>query len=203
MFVLSVVFFAASTWTLTDGTLPAWARSALALVVVVLWISFIVDFVLRLTISRERWRFLRGRWYELASLVLPLLRPFLILAYVWRLPVFDRFGSAGQRSRYLISVGAFALLFVYAASTAVWFVERQDPHANIKDLGDAIWWGFCTITTVGYGDFTPVTVFGRVLAVGLMLGGIIVIGVTSAAFITALTERIQRMSPGRHPRKGA
>lgn len=197
MFVLSVVFFALSAWTLTDESLPAAVRSLLAVIVVILWIYFIVDFLLRLAISRERLRFLRGRWYELASLVVPLLRPFLILTYVWRLPIFDRFGSAGQRARYLIGVGSFALLFVYTASTAVWFVERQDPHANIKNLGDAIWWGFCTITTVGYGDFVPVTVFGRTLAVGLMLGGILVIGVTSAAFITALTERIQATAAAR------
>ena len=56
---------------------------------------------------------------------------------------------------------------------------------------------FCTIATVGYGDFTPVTTFGRVLAVGLMLSGIGVIGVTSAAFISALTERVHRAGAGR------
>ncbi|MDQ2670369.1 MAG: potassium channel family protein [Gemmatimonadota bacterium] len=197
MFVLSVVFFAASVWSLADDSLPVHLRAMLALLILGLWIYFIVDFVLRMTVSRRPVAFIRSRWYELISLVLPLLRPFLILAYLWRLPVFDRFGAAGQRARYLVGVASFALLFVYTASTAVWFVERRDPDANIVDLGDAIWWGFCTIATVGYGDFTPVTTFGRVLAVGLMLGGIVVIGVTSAAFISALTERVHRAGGGR------
>lgn len=197
MFVLSVVFFAASVWSLADDSLPVHLRTMLALLILGLWIYFIVDFVLRMTVSRRPVAFIRSRWYELISLVLPLLRPFLIVAYLWRLPLFDRFGAAGQRARYLVSVASFALLFVYTASTAVWFVERRDPHANIVDLGDAIWWGFCTIATVGYGDFTPVTTFGRVLAVGLMLGGIVVIGVTSAAFISALTERVHRAGAGR------
>lgn len=197
MFVLSVVFFAASVWSLADDSLPVHLRTMLALLILGLWIYFIVDFVLRMAVSRRPVAFIRSRWYELVSLVLPLLRPFLILAYLWRLPLFDRFGAAGQRARYLVSVASFALLFVYTASTAVWFVERRDPHANIVDLGDAIWWGFCTIATVGYGDFTPVTTFGRVLAVGLMLGGIVVIGVTSAAFISALTERVHRAGAGR------
>ena len=197
MFVLSVVFFAASVWSLADDSLPVHLRTMLALLILGLWVYFIVDFVLRMTVSRRPVAFIRSRWYELISLVLPLLRPFLILAYLWRLPLFDRFGAAGQRARYLVSVASFALLFVYTASTAVWFVEGHDPHANIVDLGDAIWWGFCTIATVGYGDFTPVTTFGRVLAVGLMLGGIVVIGVTSAAFISALTERVHRAGAGR------
>lgn len=197
MFVLSVVFFAASVWSLADDSLPVHLRTMLALLILGLWVYFIVDFVLRMTVSRRPVAFIRSRWYELISLVLPLLRPFLIVAYLWRLPLFDRFGAAGQRARYLVSVASFALLFVYTASTAVWFVERRDPHANIVDLGDAIWWGFCTIATVGYGDFTPVTTFGRVLAVGLMLGGIVVIGVTSAAFISALTERVHRAGAGR------
>lgn len=197
MFVLSVVFFAASVWSLADDSLPVHLRTMLALLILGLWIHFIVDFVLRMAVSRRPVAFIRSRWYELVSLVLPLLRPFLILAYLWRLPLFDRFGAAGQRARYLVSVASFALLFVYTASTAVWFVERRDPHANIVDLGDAIWWGFCTIATVGYGDFTPVTTFGRVLAVGLMLSGIVVIGVTSAAFISALTERVHRAGAGR------
>ncbi|WP_396656136.1 potassium channel family protein [Microbacterium sp.] len=197
MFVLSVVFFAASVWSLADDSLPVHLRTMLALLILGLWIHFIVDFVLRMAVSRRPVAFIRSRWYELVSLVLPLLRPFLILAYLWRLPLFDSFGAAGQRARYLVSVASFALLFVYTASTAVWFVERHDPHANIVDLRDAIWWGFCTIATVGYGDFTPVTTFGRVLAVGLMLSGIVVIGVTSAAFISALTERVHRAGAGR------
>jgi hypothetical protein len=51
-------------------------------------------------------------------------------------------------------------------------VERSSADANISDFGDAIWWAVTTMTTVGYGDHYPVTGIGRVVAFGLMLGGI-------------------------------
>lgn len=126
------------------------------------------------------------------------LRPFVILAYLWRLPWF-RATAARQRARLIVMVSGFTFLFVFVGSTLVWLAERADPRANIRDLGDAIWWGFSTIATVGYGDFVPVTPWGRTIAVGLMMGGLIVLGVTSATVISALTDQIHRTA---HRREG-
>ena len=54
-----------------------------------------------------------------------------------------------------------------------------DPH-NFPNLGLALWWAIQTVTTVGYGDVVPTTVFGRVV------GGIeMVLGVSFIAFLTA------------------
>ncbi|WP_460802305.1 potassium channel family protein [Microbacterium sp. GXF6406] len=47
------------------------------------------------------------------------------------------------------------------------------------------------MTTVGYGDYSPVTALGRVLAVGLMVGGMVIIGVVTATLISDLNERIR------------
>jgi voltage-gated potassium channel len=41
-----------------------------------------------------------------------------------------------------------------------------------RSLWDGLWWAFVTVTTVGDGDVVPVTTAGRILAIGLMLGGI-------------------------------
>jgi voltage-gated potassium channel len=41
-----------------------------------------------------------------------------------------------------------------------------------RSLWDGLWWAFVTVTTVGYGDVVPATTAGRILAIGLMLGGI-------------------------------
>lgn len=192
MFLFALTFFVSSVWLLTGDHLGGARAQLLGLLIIVLWLCFIIDFLLRMAISPHRVRFIRARWYELASLLVPVLRPYLIVVYVWRLPIFRRFGAAGQRVRYLACAGLFTLLFVYIASTAVWYVERNAPGATIVNLGDAIWWGFCTVSTVGYGDFIPVTLVGRILAVGLMLSGVLVFGVTSAAFISAINDQIKR-----------
>jgi voltage-gated potassium channel len=47
-----------------------------------------------------------------------------------------------------------------------------------------------TITTVGYGDFTPVTVRGRIIATALMLGGVAVLGVLTATLSSWIVQRV-------------
>jgi voltage-gated potassium channel len=56
------------------------------------------------------------------------------------------------------------------SAIAVLNVE-DSPEANIKDAGDAFWWAFVTMTTVGYGDRYPLTSEGRVVACILMTAG--------------------------------
>lgn len=85
-------------------------------------------------------------------------------------------------------VGATALTIVISG-LAVLDAERGHG-GNIQNVGDAIWWAFVTITTVGYGDFYPVTAAGRVAAVGLMIGGITLIGVVTATLASWIVERV-------------
>lgn len=191
LFALSLVFFSAWVWLLADPALTTAWTGILIAVVVVSWLVFIADFVIRLALSGDRRLFLRTRWFEGLSLVVAYLRPFVIIGYLWRLPWF-RATPGRQRARLVLLVVIFAFLFVFTASTLVWLAERGDPAATIVSLGDAIWWGFSTIATVGYGDFVPVTIPGRVIAVGLMMGGLVVLGVTSATVISALTDQVHR-----------
>jgi voltage-gated potassium channel len=79
---------------------------------------------------------------------------------------------------------------VYAASLAVLDVERHAPGAQITSFGDALWWAISTVTTVGYGDLTPVTFGGRLIAVALMIAGISLLGVVTATLASWIVERV-------------
>ncbi|HSV96005.1 MAG TPA: potassium channel family protein [Spirochaetota bacterium] len=88
------------------------------------------------------------------------------------------------------------LITVSLFGTAVYYFEHLEPGALIKTIGDGIWWGFITITTVGYGDKFPVTWPGKVLAI-LMIGtGMILTIVISGTIASILVERKMKEGKG-------
>ncbi len=97
----------------------------------------------------------------------------------------NRAGSALYITIFSIVVLAeFAAVFVLKA--------EADPNANITTGGDAVWWVFVTITTVGYGDKFPTTGAGRTLGVIVMFCGIALIGVLTsflASFFVAQPKK--------------
>lgn len=192
LFVGAVLFVAGLTWGWVEEGRRPHLMHLVSLGLAALWVWFGLDYFIRLILARgDRLCFIKTRAFDLASLVLPFLRPFLILVYIWRLPMFRRGSAGAQRIRYILVTILFAFMFVYTGSYGVWLAERHAHGANIVNFGDAIWWGFTTISTVGYGDFAPVTILGRILAVGIMMGGILVIGVVTATLMSDLSDRIR------------
>jgi voltage-gated potassium channel len=73
-------------------------------------------------------------------------------------------------------------------STVFYFLEAAS-NPKIHSFIDALWWGFATATTTGYGDITPVTILGKVLSIMLMLTGLAFFGMFTALFAeTILTS---------------
>jgi ion channel len=66
--------------------------------------------------------------------------------------------------------------------------ESASPDANITTGGDALWWAFVTITTVGYGDKYPVTLLGRATAVAVMFAGVGIIGALASILASLLVS---------------
>jgi voltage-gated potassium channel len=82
-----------------------------------------------------------------------------------------------NRGSYATFITILAAFMVLSTSTVLMVqFESEAPGANITTGADALWWGFTTITTVGYGDTFPVTFLGRVTAVIVMFAGVGIIG---------------------------
>ena len=73
----------------------------------------------------------------------------------------------------------------------VWEFESRAPGSNILTLGNALWWSVVTVTTVGYGDYTPVTLGGRLTAVALLLLGLVSLAVLTAQIASNFLEQGQ------------
>ncbi|GAB3686124.1 potassium channel family protein [Angustibacter aerolatus] len=189
----AVAFLAAYAWPILQPDLPGWGRTACHVVTVLVWVAFAVDLAVRVSLSDDRLRFLRRNWVDVVTLALPMLRPLRALRVVVALSVLGRRGGAFARGRVVASVVATVAVVGFVAALAVLDAERGRPGANIEGFADASWWAVTTVTTVGYGDRFPVTAAGRAVAVGLMVTGIALVGVVTAALASWFVDRLSEV----------
>lgn len=80
---------------------------------------------------------------------------------------------AFERDRLLFGLGlSFLLVQVALGGISLYLIERKS-NPGLESVGDAAWYALVTITTVGFGDITPVTALGRVVTGVLMVGGML------------------------------
>lgn len=196
LLVLAVLFLIVliAPYVLTLGDT---GRAVLLVLNVVIWAAFALDYVVRLYLARERWTFVKKNVLDLLIVALPMLRPLRALRLLRVLRLGSVAGIAHKRatrslharvSTYVVTAVVIALL---AAAAGVREAERGSADANIKTLGDGLWWAATTVTTVGYGDHYPTTTLGRFVAVALMLLGIALLGVITATIAAWFVDRLQ------------
>lgn len=186
----AVVFLAAYTREVLANT-QGGTKDAAELVIDAVWVLFGVDYLVRLALASSRSRWFLHHLPDLAVIALPILRPLRRLRLVTLVGIMQRSAGTALRGRItLYTVGSAALLISTSALAAL-DAERHEPGASIRAFGQALWWALTTITTIGYGDTTPVSTEGRCIAALLMIGGVALIGVvtaTLASWIVSLVE---------------
>jgi len=197
--VLSLVVMGALLLPLDQATLDAlffWDNF--------ICIIFLIDFAYEISGSHPRREyFLHNRgWLDLLGSipslgilrVTALLRLFRLsrLARVIRLLGGQKRGAlvrdvVKNRSQYALFLTVLlAIMVMTVCSVLVLQFEGRSPDSNIKTGGDALWWALVTITTVGYGDFFPVTTLGRFTGAFVMLSGVGIIGALASILSSLL-----------------
>ena len=126
----------------------------------------------------------------------------LVLASVFFPPVRVIFSFRLVRSMFrrghLVRFLTAAALLVLNGAILVYVLERDAPHSNIRTLGESVWFSLVTVTTVGYGDYTPVTPGGRVTACCIMAVGLVTLAVITAQVASSFVAQApDRNQPGR------
>jgi voltage-gated potassium channel len=202
--ILAVAYLAVSFDTDFGLGILAWLIGPLAAI-------FIAEFALRFWAARSRLHYLRGHWLDLVSCIplvgglrsLRLLRLLRLGAAARVLTVAERAGSrrGGNRQSFWY-LGPALLVLWFGAALAYWSFEHG-VNTQVHNFGDALYWAGITATTVGYGDTTPLTPEGRVLAGILIFLGIGLIGFASARLtsrwlnvddgVAALTDKVSSL----------
>ncbi|MBP1692308.1 MAG: ion transporter [Chloroflexi bacterium] len=156
---------------------------------------FLADFIYRLHRAENKIVYMKSLgWLDLlGSLpVYPLFRFFrgYRLFVVWR--ELRKYGSRPlwvvikrRRAENALRYAGLALFFVVTiGSILVLQFESLNPEGNIRTAQEAVWWSMVTIATVGYGDYYPVTLDGRLVGIILMIVGVGMFGVLSSYLAT-------------------
>jgi voltage-gated potassium channel len=185
----AIIFLIAYAWDVL-GDHTGFADAITETIMWIVWVVFVVDYVVNLVLAPQRLKWFFTHFYEFLIVVLPLLRPLRLLRLVTLFVVLQRIAGVRLRGRLAIYIVGSSLLLLFIASLAILDAERHADGASITTWWDAIWWSFVTFLTVGYGDFTPVTLDGRLVAIGLMVAGLSLLGIVTATLAGWLVEKV-------------
>jgi voltage-gated potassium channel len=163
-----------------------WARSPIALIDLISILPFYLGF------------FTRGLDLRVLR-ALRLFRVFRIFKLGRYSDSFDLLSRVWLRTRADLAMGSFVVLMVVLFSaSALWFVEQDLQPDAFGSIPKAMWWGIITVTTIGYGDVSPASPLGKVIASVIAYIGVCIfalpVGVVGAAFVDEIQERRKRLS---------
>jgi len=185
----AVVFLVAYSIQVIDNV-PDRSAGVFDVIIGATWGLFVLDYLVSLILAEHRAHWFTHNLPAAIILALPMLRPLRLMRLLSVMQLTHRVGGRRLRGRILTYAFAIAILLVYAGALAVLDAEQNQPGASITNIGDAIWWAAVTVTGTGYGDYVPVTLVGKLVAVGLMVGGLAIVGVIAASFATWMIERV-------------
>ena len=156
-----------------------------------IYIVFVIDYITRLSLCKNKIYFIINNKIDLISLI-----PFNAIFKSLRILKLNRLLKLGRLVKISVLFARFkddsklffktnhfgyvlitTIILILLGAFAMSYLENMD-------IGDSIWWSFVTTTSVGYGDIYPATNLGRIIAVLLMIVGLGFVGMLSGTIAT-------------------
>jgi voltage-gated potassium channel len=132
-------------------------------------------------------------------LIMPDPQDALLFALIWALRYIRHasglalFWRVMHRSRTaLLSILSLFIAIFFVASSLAYIFERHAQPDAFGSIPRAMWWAIVTMTTTGYGDMLPVTIWGRLLAGWVMVGGVVMFALQAGIIAAAFAAELQR-----------
>lgn len=199
LIILSLVCLAVET---LPGITPQ-QQAILDLIETVLIVIFTVEYLVRFYVSRAKYAFSFFGIVDLLS-VLPFylalgvdmqhLRAFRFLRLI-RILKLARYSGATRRLHRALIIAReeivlyliLTLILFYLAAAGIYFFEHEAQPEAFASIFHSIYWAAISISSVGYGDMSPITVGGKIFTCLIVLIGLGIVAAPAALFASALT----------------
>ncbi|WP_406664133.1 potassium channel family protein [Gallaecimonas sp. GXIMD1310] len=157
-------------------------------------VIFLSRFVIGLVRATHKWEFVRSHWIDVVASIpmVDVLRYGRLFQVIRVLRILRMANHVIRQLMHQSANAVFAImlltlvLVVGGSSIAILLAESGQPGSNIHTAEDAIWWALVTISTVGYGDYYPVTTAGRVITGFVIVAGVSLFGGVSGLIASRL-----------------
>lgn len=182
--IIFTIEYSARLWSATehpDYQHPVWGRLRYAVSpYMVIDLLAILPFFIAAFIDL---RFLR------ALRLLRFLRLLKLTRYSESLQLFVK--AIRRKREQLVITSIVGVILLLVASSMMYFAERAAQPEVFSSIPAALWWGVITLTTVGYGDVTPVTPIGKALGAGIAITGIGLFALPASILASGFIEAAQ------------
>ncbi len=158
--------------------------------------------------------FFKGKWVHVTSpssiidllAILPAYRPLRVLRIFVLFRVFKllrytksihQFIEVLATKKFELYTLLFLLLFIVLTAGISIYVFEEKLNPNINSLFDALYWALVTISSVGYGDISPVTHEGRIVSMMIIISGIAMISFVTSVIVSSFSEKLTELKENR------
>ncbi len=138
--------------------------------------------------------------------ILPAYRPLRVLRIFVLFRVFKLLRYTKSINQFLGVLGSkkfelytllFLLIFITVTAGIAIYVFEENQNENIDSIFDALYWALITISTVGYGDISPVTTEGRIVSMLIIISGIAMISFVTSVIVSSFSEKLDELKENR------